>query len=277
MTAVDESLIKNKTALFAALGRIRSTKWNVTRVDIVKLRTQLLIAQRYKCVYCRRPIALDEVGHRDIDHILPKSKNPEKDFDLALSKRNEYEHRRQTTSGYCAFTYNPRNLALSCKICNATKGSFDPLLDRTTIPATLPDGKNAYRWVHPFFDRYDEHIKVLEGFVYEAITTEQGQYVISACGLDTLVGLTARILDAMTLNTKDFSDAIVEVAVSTQNLDFAEAANRIYSYFEKLTPPTIEDFLRRLRNANTLDTKIKVLEDLRAALGTGDSISAVKK
>lgn len=274
MTAIDENLIANKKELFAALERISPARWNVKRVRIEELRKQLLIAQKFKCVYCRRPIALDEVGHRDIDHILPKSKHPEKDFDITVSKRNEYEHRRHT-SGYSAFMYKPINLALSCKICNATKGSFDPLLDRSIAPTALPIGKNAYKWVHPYFDRYADHITILEGFIYQAVTVEQGQYVISACGLDTLAGLSARILDAMMLNTKDMGDAMLEVALSPQNLDLELSAQRIHDHFQKLSVQIVEDFLRKLRAANCLDQKIKVLKDLRAALGTGDFVAAV--
>lgn len=275
MTTIDESLIQDKANLFAALDKITSRKWNVKRVNIVKLRKQLLVAQGYKCVYCRRPIVLDEVGHRDIDHILPKSKNPEKDFDLPTSQKNEYDHRRHT-GGYADFMYRAKNLALTCKMCNATKGSFDPLFDRTIIPAALPTGKNAYKWVHPYYDTYGDHIRVLEGFVYQAITPEQGKYVISACGLDTLKGLTARILDAMLLNSKDFSRALVEVAYNTMDLDLRTAAERIYYHFEKLSEDVIEDFLRRLKPVSCLNDQIAILTDLRTALGTGDFIAAIK-
>lgn len=274
MTAIDETLIIDKDDLFYDLFNINPKKWNVRLACIKKLRKSLLIAQKFKCVYCRRPIALDEVGHRDIDHILPKSKNPEKNFDIALSKLNEYKYRRHTV-GYQSFMYNPRNLALSCKICNATKGSFDPLLNRVITITSLPIGKNSYRWVHPYYDIYSDHIRISEGFIYEAITTEQGQYVITACGLDTLVGLSARILDAMILNSKDMSKAMLEISMSPQNLDLSLSAQRIYDHFQKLSAPLIENYLRRLHAADCTNLLIAALEDLRTALGTGDFVAAI--
>lgn len=275
MTAIDENLITNKDQIFLDLSALPTKKWNVKRVKVKELRKQLLIAQNYKCVYCRRPIVLDEVGHRDLDHILPKSQNPEKDFDAALATRNEYEYRRHT-SGYGIYMYTARNLALSCKICNATKGSFDPLFDRVVVPPALPFGKNAYRWVHPYYDVYSDHIHILEGFIYQSITPEQGQYVISACGLDTLTGLSARILDAMVLSSEDLSDAMLKVALNNQKyLDLALASKRIYFHFQVLNETVIENYLRRLKQANTFNLKIQVLEDLRTMLGTGDFIAAV--
>lgn len=275
MTAIDENLIGDKENLFRQLAAISALTWNVKRVKVRALREQLLIAQKYKCVYCRRPIVLDEVGHRDLDHILPKSQNPQRDFDLALAQRNEYENRRHTT-GYASCMYMPMNLCLSCKICNATKGSFDPFLDRSAIFTSLPVGAKSYCWVHPYYDVYAEHIDLIEGFIYRAITPEQGQYVISACGLDTLNGLSARILDAMMLNSEDLSDAMLKVALSQQDqLDLVLASQRIYAYFQVLTVSAIETYLRRLKVANTFNSKIQVLEEVRTALGTGDFIAAV--
>ncbi|WP_343583999.1 HNH endonuclease domain-containing protein [Herbaspirillum sp.] len=277
MTAIDENGIENKADLFKRLGKITSRKWNVKLVAIVTLRTQLLKAQKYKCVYCRRKIALDEVGHRDIDHILPKSRNPLKDdeFDVAVAKNNDYDHRRHTR-GYPEFMYSPKNLALSCKICNSTKGSFDPLLDRAQRVTSLPSGANAYHWIHPYYDRYDQHITIKEGFVYEAITADRGQYVISACGLDTLAGLTDRILEAMTLESKDLSDAMLEIALDNAPLDIRRAAEHLHKLYEKLTVDLMEKFLRKLKEATSLTEKISTLTDLRNKLGSGDAVPAAR-
>ena len=143
--------------------------------------------QDHRCVYCQSSIDADSNGHRELEHILPKSASD----DISNAYSNDFQHRR-STNGYPDFTFEPLNLCLSCKVCNPKKGTFDPLIDRTIAHANYP-GKGSYLWVHPHFDVYAAHIQINENFTFTKITNE-GDAVIKICGLDDARLLAERFL-----------------------------------------------------------------------------------
>ncbi|KNX78946.1 hypothetical protein DA83_19445 [Pseudomonas sp. 250J] len=162
--------------------------WSIN-TDVGNLRSRLLTLQGYRCAYCQVPIDRDEVGHRELDHILPKSASSE--CTQAKGKSNAFGD-RQHTFGYGQFTFEPYNLILTCKACNAFKKSFDPMRDRQgyVVSDDYPDGRQLL-WFYPYSQRYSDHIERGDDWIYSKVTDE-GDAVIRTCKLDKVAVLTIR-------------------------------------------------------------------------------------
>lgn len=166
--------------LFRKVRKLKGSNWSTAFEEIVMLRRRLLTLQNWRCVYCQSPIARDETGYRELDHILPKART--KNCTLVKGRSNDEINRRHTF-GYSEFTFEPKNLVAACKRCNTQKGSFDPLRDRTKSFVRYPKEQH-FLWVHPHRHRYSQHIKLdCDTWTYTKLT-EQGDFVIRICKLD---------------------------------------------------------------------------------------------
>lgn len=164
-------------------------EWDTTRDGIAEFRKWLLGEQRYRCVYCQVAIPAVSVGLCELDHILPKAISAH--CDVTKVKGDDFES-RQHTLGYSAFKFSVSNLAVSCKQCNASKKSFDPLANRSATPNTLPASYKDYEWVHPHFAKYSECISINENWLYSWLNLK-GKYTIQACKLDRSEVLARRL------------------------------------------------------------------------------------
>lgn len=106
------------------------------------------------CCYCKRPLGYD-IKDVDIEHILPKSKYP-------------------------IYTFNTKNLSLSCPGCNTSKGKKD-VIKKLPIKLYPRSGSNVII-VHAHFDSYPAHIKIHNNIIYEGLS-EKGCETIKICKL----------------------------------------------------------------------------------------------
>jgi hypothetical protein len=89
----------------------------------------------WTCCYCRTNLKGAGPFMTDREHVLPKGK-----------------------AAYMALSYTLWNLAAACKRCNLQfKRSGDRFLSTWTDPAALQESK-TYRFVHPNFDMWEEHL-----------------------------------------------------------------------------------------------------------------------
>jgi len=115
----------------------------------------LRVKQNNKCCYCKWDLGFD-IKNVDIEHIIPKSI-------------------------YSQFTFNPKNLALSCPGCNTSKGTKNVL--HKPIKQYTRSGSNIMI-VHAHFDDYEECIEIHEGAIYEALDDDgKGCDTIKICKL----------------------------------------------------------------------------------------------
>ncbi|POO54316.1 hypothetical protein CPJ18_02105 [Agrobacterium rosae] len=184
-----ELISADLTALFGEITKA-NRQWTSEAAAVLDAKSQLkailLHAQNGKCAYCRRAIR-DEPGHVEIDHILPKSAHG---TDSANWVSNERICRKDTC-GYAGFTFFAHNLALTCKRCNNKKGTYDPRRDRS-IPASADYVLDAdyYEWVHIYAHDYADHIRILEGLIYQVVDgSANGDAVISVCLLDEIAAV----------------------------------------------------------------------------------------
>lgn len=146
--------------------------WNsrTNRVNIFKenIKTALRKAQFGRCCFCRRLMYHDYATH--IEHFVDKD-------------------------GYPAYTFEIRNLALSCGTCNINKNGYfstwgKRFSNRYTVPgvpstaycpvlrnqifgnANFPTNSAEFRWVNPYVHNYSEHIEIKKGWFFHGMTSE---------------------------------------------------------------------------------------------------------
>jgi len=77
--------------------------------------------QRYKCAYCERPLAQGEHAtiDYDVEHFRPKNRvTPCPDAKTVKRLRIRYKVRSGSSKGYPLLAHDPRNYAVTCKVCN---------------------------------------------------------------------------------------------------------------------------------------------------------------
>jgi len=88
---------------------------------------------------------------------------------------------------YSHFTFELKNLALSCKDCNNGKGTKTVLIAVLPQLSPYPTTAASFRWVHPHFHEYSQHILIHDAWVYEANGgSPEGLAVIEKCKLAEL-------------------------------------------------------------------------------------------
>lgn len=150
----------NDLALISTYYNNNSDNWSNKNLDPIKVRLKkkLIKEQENKCCYCKRFLSSDK-NEIDIEHIVSKAK-------------------------YVAYSFLPKNLALSCKSCNTKKGQ--KVVVNVGVRLNIyPLNKTDYKIVHPHFHEYYSEVDILEGIIFKEITTE-GANLIKMCGLATL-------------------------------------------------------------------------------------------
>lgn len=169
---------------------LQSKKWS-SQTAVVKafkdgLKSTLRKAQQGLCCYCRRQLYDDYAVH--IEHFVDKDKYP-------------------------AYTFEIKNLALSCGTCNINKnGRFNSIRARYNtlfrsigprlpiVPtvkgwlhpsAPFPGSAAAFRWVSPHFHDYSQHISK-DSFVFLGLSPE-GWRTIRGCRLNDLAKVEERV------------------------------------------------------------------------------------
>lgn len=129
--------------------------WSKAVFDSIKanIMAHLRLQQKNTCCYCKYPLGFD-IKQVDIEHIIPKS---------------EYER----------FTFETRNLALSCPGCN-TKKSTKPVLKNSIV--NYPKNGNNVIIIHAHYDDYSNHIDIINDCVFVA-KSSKGSETITFCEL----------------------------------------------------------------------------------------------
>jgi 5-methylcytosine-specific restriction endonuclease McrA len=203
--------------------------WNTSHDGIGELRNWLLSEQRYRCAYCQLSIPAVSVGLCEFDHILPKAASAH--CDPVKATANDFAS-RQHTFGYPAFTYTVRNLAVSCKQCNASKTSFDPLGDRSVAPTEFPISDAEYEWVHPHFVAYSSCIFINEDWLYSWLD-KKGEHTIKACKLDQSEVLARRLAsEALASQSQDLNHYLFLLIGKVDEIGHRDIARTLCGRFD---------------------------------------------
>lgn len=228
--------------LKAALAR--DDDWTADAAKAAKdaLVEYLIELQGSRCAYCRRLIK-NEIGLRELDHILPKGALGTS----ALRAVSNAQKDRRVTTGYPAFRFEPTNLILTCKRCNHRKGSYDCRKDRkAAAPAAYPATGTDFEWLHPAYHEFDEHITLLNEFVYQEVPGSNGAAVIDACKLAGIEALEARARDLRLKEIKDVNMLVLELLL--EDLPDDDIVDSVMLHFPKVPEPKIRKSVRGYRD-----------------------------
>ena len=221
----------------------RDDDWTADAVKAAKdaLVAYLIELQGSRCAYCRRLIK-NEIGLRELDHVLPKGALGKS----ALRAVSNAQKDRRVTTGYPAFRFEPLNLILTCKRCNHRKGSYDCRKDRTAAAAAYPATSTDFEWVHLAFHEFDEHITLLNEFVYQEVPGSNGAAVIDACKLAGIEALEARARDLRLKEIKDVNMLVLELL--REDLSDDDIVDSVMLHFPKVLEPKIRKLVRGFRD-----------------------------
>lgn len=141
-----------------------ASDWTKEPLDSVKssLREHLRVWQLNQCCYCRQQLGYKQ-RESDLEHIVDKN-------------------------GHWKFGFVPQNIALSCPSCNSIKTDQEVLVDEKVDILEYPADGASFKIVHPYFDRYSDHIAILANSVYQS-NTEKGSKLITMCHLYRLASV----------------------------------------------------------------------------------------
>lgn len=112
------------------------------------------MSQGRLCCYCKEKINSNNFKMWEVEHVLSQI-------------------------DYFWFTFEPKNLAVTCPDCNTIKS--DAKITSSVARRRLPTRSELYLIVHPHFDVYEEHILKV-GLVFHP-KSSKGRKTIEICGL----------------------------------------------------------------------------------------------
>ncbi|MEW6129067.1 MAG: hypothetical protein AB1757_18660 [Acidobacteriota bacterium] len=98
-----------------------------------EIKNVYMVLQRGKCAYCERKLEGGELGkiEHDVEHFRPKSKVrawPTAKIKQDLQLNYSFTTGNKADVGYYLLSYNIRNYATTCKVCNSTcKSDYFPI------------------------------------------------------------------------------------------------------------------------------------------------------
>lgn len=204
-----------------------ASDWADKSFDLIKkvIKDHYLKVQNYTCCFCRQRTVVKHNRGWDTEHIISRSSNPK-------------------------FMFYPQNLCVTCIDCNVEKSSKNVLVSTKKI-TKFPARSSAYLIVHPHFDNYDDHIRVVvAGQLYEWITPK-GRETLHIYGLDRFL----KIADRSKLPGSNLRRLLVSALLSKDNDTYDSAELELLEYLalkhsDKLGPQLSVDLLKSLRVKN---------------------------
>jgi uncharacterized protein (TIGR02646 family) len=147
--------------------------------------------QKAICAYCRGPVSVVYPTNCHIEHIAPKSL-------------------------YSSFLFEPKNLCVICADCNQIKNDQETIKQvpdpiKKKYKQRYPNKSDDFFIVHPHFDKYDDHIIIINGYYIDK-ASKKGNFTIGACLLNRkfrIMGWEPSIVDDTEL-INDFTDYVNE-------------------------------------------------------------------
>ena len=121
-----------------------------------KIKNHYKATQNYTCPYCKVTYPVNHNMVWDIEHVIPRDSHTQ-------------------------FMFEPENLCVACKDCNGAKSSKNVLTGKPKVK--LPRRSDAYKIVHPHFDRYKEHINAIAPGDFYRSLSPKGEFTIITCRL----------------------------------------------------------------------------------------------
>lgn len=133
--------------------------WSDDELDPIKETVKLHYhnIQNTICPYCKQKFNSKHGRHWDIEHIIPRSHQPN-------------------------FMFEPHNLCLSCVDCNKEKS--DKKVTTSNAKKNYPKNPSQYLIIHPHFDNYNDFLVAVKPGLFYYPLQPKGRKTIEICGLN---------------------------------------------------------------------------------------------
>jgi hypothetical protein len=166
-----------------------------------KIRKHYKKEQGKLCCFCKIPFR-DNIH---VEHLVPKTKG------------------KYTPKGRPEFTFTSNNLTVACNHCNTKKSTNNDMIpwDRNPYPQT----GQYFKIIHPHFDKYLDHIEIVDKSRYVAITVK-GYNTIERCKL-----YDSNITDLLVKHMKYEDDPLIQGVLRFRELqgDFKNKIDRFFN------------------------------------------------
>lgn len=145
-----------------------ASDWASKSFESIKktIKDHYLSVQNYTCCFCKQRIVVRHNRGWDTEHIISRSSYPK-------------------------FMFFPQNLCVACIDCNFEKSSKDVLAVSRKV-TRFPARSSAYSIVHPHFDTYEDHIRVVDAGQFYMWITPKGRETLRVYGLDRFLRVADR-------------------------------------------------------------------------------------
>lgn len=197
----------NENTLISTYYNNNHKNWSNKNLDPIKkrLKKKLIEEQENKCCYCKKFLSSDK-NEIDIEHVVSKAK-------------------------HVAYSFYPKNLALSCKSCNTTKGEKVSVNKGISLKS-YPLNKTSYKIPHPHFHDYFKEIEIVKDIIFKEITPEGGN-LIKMCGLATVQKSMAKAEDKI-FNKSTFNKVTKELVKVSSKKEYLGEKKYIDSVIKKI-------------------------------------------
>jgi hypothetical protein len=137
---------------------IKSEKdWKKSCYQSIKdfIKGEYYLPQNRRCAYCRKKLNTDAYFNH-IEHIIPKS-----------------QHKR--------WMFTPKNLTISCEVCNPLKNAEDTLRPGHS-KTKFPKRKTGFIMFNPHFEKWEDCFEIEEGMFIKG-KNKRGEEAIRICRL----------------------------------------------------------------------------------------------
>lgn len=170
------------------------------------IKAKYYLPQERRCAYCRKKLNADGYFNH-IDHIIPKSK-----------------HKR--------WMFEPKNLTISCEVCNPLKNADDTLI-ASHSQTRFPKSKTGFTTFNPHFDKWENCFEIEDGMFIKG-KIKRGEETINVCKLHQYQ-FSIQFSEESGVNPKS---AIRRATVRQRNFPEGtlehESAKKVIEYYKKL-------------------------------------------
>ncbi|MDH0293098.1 HNH endonuclease [Pseudomonas sp. GD04087] len=193
-------------------GAIKDGEWSDLKG---RIKTHYILVQDYTCPYCLQRMQVDHKGMWDAEHIIPRRSHPH-------------------------FTFEAENLCVSCKDCNGEKSN--KAVTKSSVKNKFSRDESDYLIVHPHFDKYSDHIKVVAPAGFYLPRTDKGRALVEVCGLLRFV-----------FQYADYGFASAEVKAQMADLNF-QLQESVDSLEQSFVLDCIQELAARAKDAMRKDS-----------------------
>jgi uncharacterized protein (TIGR02646 family) len=170
------------------------------------IKSKYYLPQNRRCAYCRKRLNADGYFNH-IDHIIPKS------------------HHKQ-------WMFNPKNLTITCEVCNPLKNDHDTLTigySKKKFPRTIA----GFTIFNPHFDKWENCFEIEDGMFIKG-RNKRGEETIKICKLHQYQFSVQFSEESEVIPKSAIKRATLRQRAFTKGSIEYESASKVIDYYKRL-------------------------------------------